>query len=118
MLTAAPDPKVFAALADSTRLALVQRLSARPAQSTTQLTQGLGMSRQAVRQHLGVLADAGLVAHRRAGRSRLWELDPAPLADVEQWAAAFRQTWEARLDRLDAYLTATEGEEDEPRQRD
>lgn len=104
---APPDAQLFAALADETRLSLVSRLLLTPSLSTTQLAEGTGLSRQAVRKHLGVLADAGLVHDRRVGRERRWSLDPAPLDEVSQWLDAVRRQWEARLDRLDAFLIAT-----------
>jgi len=106
-----PDPLVFAALADATRLSLVTRLQVERARSTTELAEGTGMSRQAIRKHLGVLAEAGLVRDRREGRQRLWELDPEPLAEVRDWADAVRRTWEARFDRLDAFLRTTHAAE-------
>jgi len=106
MVARAPDPQVFAALADGTRLSLVTRLQQMPSLSTTQLAEGTGLSRQAIRKHLGVLAEVGLVHDRRSGRQRLWELDARPLSGVSDWADAVRQAWEARLDRLDAFLLA------------
>ena len=106
-----PSPHIFAALADETRLALVDRLQLQRTRSTTQLAEGTGISRQAVRKHLGVLHEAGLVTHRRVGRERMWELDAAPLAEVRDWIDAVRQHWESRLDRLDAFLLATHAAE-------
>lgn len=106
--TPSPDPQVFAALGDATRLTLVQRLVGEPALSTTALAAGTGLSRQAVRKHLGVLLEAGLVRHRREGRERLWSLHPTPLDDVRDWASAIRRQWEERFDRLEAFLAATE----------
>lgn len=102
-----PDPRVFAALADATRLSIVERLQDERACSTTRLAAGTGLSRQAVRKHLGVLADAGLVRDHRQGRERLWALDARPLRAVSVWAASYERMWEERLDRLDALLAAT-----------
>lgn len=102
--TALPDPLVFAALGDATRLALFDRLHQAGPLSTTQLAAGVDMSRQAVRKHLGVLAAAGLVHDRRLGRERRWSVDPEPLADAREWMDRIRVQWEARLDRLDAFL--------------
>lgn len=103
---APPRAQVFAALADETRLALLGRLRGGPARSTTELASGTELSRQAVRKHLGVLAEAGLVRHRRLGRQRLWSLDAAPLRAVSVWSASYAAFWEARLDALDAFLVA------------
>ena len=113
-----PDPRVFAALGDPTRLGLVHRLGAAPALSTTGLAEGTGMSRQAIRKHLGVLHEAGLVRHTRRGRERLWSLNAAPLRDVRDWADQWRRLWEDRFDRLEAYLQSQEeGAVDDDRDR-
>ncbi|MCB9780059.1 MAG: winged helix-turn-helix transcriptional regulator [Alphaproteobacteria bacterium] len=106
-----PSPALFAALADETRLSLIDRLLVERACSTTRLAEGTDLTRQAVRKHLGVLADAGLVRDRRVGRERLWELHAAPLADASGWLDTVRRQWEARLDRLDAFLVATHASE-------
>lgn len=106
-----PDPRVFAALGDETRLFLLERLREAPGRSITALAAGTPLTRQAVTRHLEVLADAGFVRDERHGRERVWTLRPEPLAAVADWADQFRKGWDARLDRLDAYLTATEGED-------
>jgi len=99
-----PDPLVFAALGDATRLALFDRLHRYRSLSTTQLAEGVSMSRQAVRKHLGVLENAGLVSHQRHGRQRRWTVDPAPLEDAQAWITHIQEHWESRLDRLGAWL--------------
>lgn len=99
-----PRLEVLGALADPTRLDLIERLQQGSALATTQLAQGTGITRQAIRKHLTVLEQAGLVTNRRVGRQRLWSLDPGPLAEVGDWASSIRSTWEARFDRLDAFL--------------
>jgi len=104
-----PDTAVFAALADPTRLDLIERLKGVTALATTELAEGTGLTRQAVKKHLDVLARAGLVHGSRSGRRRLWHLDPAPLDSVQDWAEAIRTQWEARFDQLDAFL-AQQGE--------
>jgi len=107
-----PDPRLFAALGDATRLSLIDRLAQSPSLSTTALAQGTGLTRQAVRKHLGVLLEAGLVRDRRVGRERRWSLHAAPLDQVRDWASAIRTHWEERLDRLDAFLAATAEDDD------
>jgi DNA-binding transcriptional ArsR family regulator len=106
-----PDARLFAALGDETRLSLLDRLQHEPACSTTTLAAGTGLSRQAVRKHLGVLAEVGLVRHRREGRERLWSLDARPLQQVHVWSEAYRRFWERRLDQLDAFLVAQDAAE-------
>ncbi len=58
----------------------------------------------AVSQHLKVLLDAGLVARRAEGRSRIYRLTPERLRTVEEWTATYRRFWKAALDRLGEYL--------------
>lgn len=83
---------VFKALADPTRRAVLDELQERSGQTLFELCarlvsrHGLGSSRQAVSQHLGVLEEAGLVRTRREGRYKFHELDPAPLrAIADRW---------------------------------
>lgn len=100
-----PEVALFSALADPTRLEIVERLQRADALATTELADGTGMTRQAIRKHLDVLANAGLVQDTRSGRRRLWRLDPAPLSSVQAWAEGIRTQWETRFDQLDAFLT-------------
>ena len=89
---------VFRALADPTRRALLDELQERDDQTLFELCarlasrHGVGSSRQAVSQHLDVLADAGLVTRRRAGRYTFHQLDTAPLrAIAERWPTEPRE---------------------------
>jgi DNA-binding transcriptional ArsR family regulator len=76
LIGAAP---VFAALGDATRLRLVVRLSVDGPLSIARLSEGAGVTRQAITKHLHALADAGLAQDSRRGRERIWELDPGRL---------------------------------------
>lgn len=96
----------FSALADPTRLAVVQQLSEGPA-TVSQLASGFPMSLPAFTQHLAVLEQAGLLTSCKVGRVRTCRLDPTALADAEHWLAAHRRQWEHRLDRLEAHLANT-----------
>jgi hypothetical protein len=58
----------------------------------------------AVSKHLRVLERAGLIARRRDAQFRHCRIEPGPLKDVAQWMERYREVWEGRLDRLDAYL--------------
>jgi len=104
MILHEPDPRVFAALGDVTRLQLLARLRGGQARSITTLSAGTSLTRQAITRHLEVLADAGLVRDEKHGRERLFSLDPAPLAQVAEWADQFRRQWDDRLDRLESFL--------------
>jgi DNA-binding transcriptional ArsR family regulator len=104
-----PLDRAFQALADPTRRAMVERLSRSPA-SVSELKRPLSMSLPAVMQHLAVLEASGLVLTEKAGRVRTCRVNPAALAEAEQWIAARRIEWERRLDRLGEYLDALKNE--------
>lgn len=107
-----PDPKVFAALGDETRLKLIERLHREPELSISALAANTALTRQAVTKHLNVLAEAGLVRDVRRGRERLWRIDGAPLREVAGWVETYREHWEERLDRLDGYLRELQSQEE------
>jgi DNA-binding transcriptional ArsR family regulator len=97
--------RVFQALADPSRRAMVERLSLGPA-SVSELAQPLAMSLPAVLQHLQVLETSGLVRTEKVGRVRTCRIEPVPLRRAEQWINDRRTGWERRLDRLGDYLAA------------
>ena len=96
--------RVFRALADPHRRAIVERLSRGPA-SVTELAQPLPMSLPAVTQHLQVLERSGLVRSSKVGRVRTCRMEPDALRPVERWIGDRRSSWERRLDRLGGYLS-------------
>lgn len=95
--------QVFQALADPTRRGMVERLSRGPA-SVSELARPLSMSLPAVLQHLHVLEASGLVRSEKIGRVRTCRIDSRALSAAEHWLGRQRAMWEARLDRLDAFL--------------
>jgi DNA-binding transcriptional ArsR family regulator len=103
--------RLFHALADPTRRAMVERLSRGPA-PVSELARPLPMSLPAAMQHLGVLEAAGLVRSEKVGRVRTCAMEPQALSQVEQWINARRIEWEHRLDRLGDYLKTLENEGD------
>jgi DNA-binding transcriptional ArsR family regulator len=107
-----PLDRVFHALADPTRRALVERLSL-GSMSVSELARPLPMSLPAVMQHLQVLESAGLVRSTKVGRSRSCTLDLQALSQANRWIEARRREWEARLDRLGDYLETLKGEHDD-----
>jgi DNA-binding transcriptional ArsR family regulator len=107
--------RVFQALADPSRRLIVDRLARGPA-SVTDLARPLEMSLPAVMQHLQVLEGSGLIASEKMGRIRTCRLDTRALRTAEDWIAQRRNQWEARFDRLAAYL-AVEGESPLKRKR-
>jgi DNA-binding transcriptional ArsR family regulator len=90
---------VFAALADPTRRAVIDRLVRGP-ESASSLAGELPVSRQAVAKHLAALDRAGLVAARREGRETRYALDPAPMGEAMAWMASRGAQWDERLARL------------------
>ncbi len=104
MRTAATDlDTTFAALADPTRRAILSRLAAGEA-SVTELAAPFDMSLPAVSKHLKVLERAGLISRGREAQWRPCRLEPAPLTRATDWIEQNRARWEARFDRLEAYL--------------
>ena len=93
----------FAALADPTRRAILARLASGEA-SVTALAEPFEMSLPAVSKHLKVLERAGLISRNREAQWRRCRLDAAPLRDVSDWLEHYREFWEQRFDRLEAYL--------------
>lgn len=96
--------RLFSALADPARRAIVERLVRGPA-PVSELAKPLPMSLPSVMQHLGVLEGAGLVRSEKIGRVRTCSMEPGALSMAEQWINSRRMEWEGRLDRLGAHLT-------------
>ena len=106
MTTATDDDRLsetFAALANSTRRAILARLAAGTA-TVNELAQPFDMTLPAISKHIKVLEEAGLVRRGRQAQYRPCALDAAPLRDVSNWAEQYRPVWEARFARMDRYL--------------
>jgi DNA-binding transcriptional ArsR family regulator len=99
---AASLDRIFAALADPTRRALIARLEAEESVSVSDLARPLAMSLPAVMKHLGVLEQAGLIARHKSGRTVACCLTAAPLEDAMGWLARYQRFWTESLDRLAA----------------
>jgi DNA-binding transcriptional ArsR family regulator len=110
----APLDRMFHALADPARRAMLERLSRGPA-SVSELAQPLAMSLPAVVQHIAVLEGSGLVRSRKVGRVRTCQIEAGSLQRAEQWINERRLQWERRLDRLGDYLARET--EDQPKGR-
>jgi DNA-binding transcriptional ArsR family regulator len=111
MLNQQPDlDRLFHALADPARRAMVERLARGPAQ-VSELAQPLPMSLPSVMQHLSVLEEAGLVRSQKTGRVRTCAIEPEALSLAAQWINARRIEWSHRLDRLGAYLETLKAED-------
>lgn len=101
--------RVFHALGDPTRRAILEKLSQGPI-SVSKLAAPLDITLAAVVQHLQVLEESGLVRTEKLGRVRTCRLEPGGLSVAEQWIGDRRSTWERRLDRL-GDLLAESGED-------
>jgi len=95
---------VFAALGDATRLRLVARLGAEGPLSITRLSEGAGITRQAVTKHLRALGHAGLARDAPQGRERIWELEPRRLELARRYLSQVSAEWDAALGRLRAFV--------------
>jgi DNA-binding transcriptional ArsR family regulator len=95
--------RTFAALADPTRRALLERLAESDA-TVNELAAPFELSLQAVSKHLKVLEHAGLVSKTRDAQRRSCQLEPRALETAADWLDAHRQGWEDRLDRLGDHL--------------
>jgi DNA-binding transcriptional ArsR family regulator len=107
-LSPAPLDRVFGALADPTRRAILARLEAEDGLSVTALARPLPISLPAVLKHLDVLEGAGLIARRKTGRTVACRLTPAPMEDAMEWMARYRRFWGESLDRLAAVVEGGE----------
>jgi DNA-binding transcriptional ArsR family regulator len=110
-----PAPKVdigrvFHALGDPTRRAIVDRLSEGPL-SVSRLAVPLGITLTAVAQHLQVLEESGLVHTEKVGRVRTCRIETTGFSALENWIRDHRSLWERRLDRLGDLLAEDEAGE-------
>ena len=106
MTTAIDDDRLsetFAALANSTRRAILDRL-ARGEATVNELAEPFEMTLPAISKHIKVLERAGLIVRGQRAQYRPCALNAAPLADVLSWAEQYRPVWESRFDRMDEYL--------------
>jgi DNA-binding transcriptional ArsR family regulator len=114
MLSAEPNTSldaVFAALADPTRRAIVQRL-ARGRASVTELAAPFRLSQPAISKHLKVLEQAGLISHAREAQRRPRQLEPQRIKQLSDWIGTYREYLEASYERLENYLQTLQDKED------
>ncbi|KIU54187.1 MULTISPECIES: metalloregulator ArsR/SmtB family transcription factor [Hyphomicrobiales] len=93
----------FHALADPTRLAVVERLLAGPA-TVGELAKPFDMALPPFTKHLGVLERSGLITSKKVGRVRICAINPEVMARIEDWFSDRRALLEARLNALESYL--------------
>ena len=102
---------LFHALADPTRRSILTRLAEEPAR-VTELAGPTGLRLPTVMRHLSVLEEAGLIATSKEGRTRTCALVPEAMDPMRTWLDEQRAIWEARLDRLDAFVATMMKEHD------
>jgi DNA-binding transcriptional ArsR family regulator len=95
--------RVFAALSDPTRRAILARLAEGEA-TVNELVAPFGFSQPTISKHLKVLEGAGLVARGRSAQFRPVRLNAAPLGQAAEWLGTYEQFWAESLDRLDDYV--------------
>ena len=95
---------VFAALGEPTRLTLVAKLCAEGPLSISRLSEGTGVTRQAITKHLRTLADAGVVHGTRSGRERIWQLETKRLEKARRCLDQISDQWDDAIARLRAFV--------------
>jgi DNA-binding transcriptional ArsR family regulator len=113
MSHAAIADDVFHALSNATRRKVLEHLTVGPA-TVSELAAPFDMALPSFVQHLAVLERSRLVKSKKQGRVRTFELVPDRFQVAEDWLAARRQLWEARLDRFDAYVKQLKTRESAP----
>jgi DNA-binding transcriptional ArsR family regulator len=99
--------RLFHALGDPTRRAILDRVTAGP-MSVSRLAEPLGITLTAVAQHLQILEEAGLVQTEKLGRVRSCRIETAGFRALEDWIRDHRTAWERKLDRLGQFLAEEE----------
>ncbi len=105
MVERVPDSldRVFRAVADPTRRAILERLRRKPA-TVTEIAKPFAVSLNAISKHLLVLERAGLIRREIAGREHHCHLQPEPLREAVNWLQRYQAFWEMRLDALERHI--------------
>jgi DNA-binding transcriptional ArsR family regulator len=107
-MTTAQLDRTFAALADPTRRAILERLASGEA-TVSELAEPFPVSVQAVSKHLKVLEGAGLITRGRTAQLRPSRIDGAPLEEAAEWIDGYRRFWERGFERMDKRIRARRG---------
>ena len=108
MLSGVP---AFAALADDTRMQIVEALAADD-RSVSELVDLFPISQPAISRHLRLLREAGVVTVEPNGKQRIYRLNPVSLTEMSGWAQQLCRTWEARFDALGDHLDRMKAQEE------
>jgi DNA-binding transcriptional ArsR family regulator len=102
--------QIFAALANSTRRAILARLAEGEA-TVNELAEPFDMSLPAISKHIKVLERAGLITQGQKAQYRPCTIDVAPLKEISKWTEQYRHIWEASFDRMDDYINQLSNKE-------
>lgn len=104
--------QTFAALANSTRRAILARLAEGEA-TVNELAEPFNMSLPAISKHIKVLERAGLIIRGQKAQYRPCTIDVTPLQEISRWTEQYRRIWEARFDRIDDYISQISSKEND-----
>lgn len=102
--------QTFAALANSTRRAILARLAEGEA-TVGEIAEPFNMSLPAISKHIKVLEDAGLITKGQEAQYRPCTIDVTPLKEISNWTDQYRHIWEARFDRMDDHINQLRNQE-------
>ncbi len=101
--------QAFGALADPTRAGIVDALAQGP-RTVNEIVELFSISQPSISRHLRVLREAGLVRVEARGRSREYQLDVAPLREIDRWLDRYRRFWASKLDALERHMDQEDSE--------
>ena len=101
-------PDTFAALADETRFAIVERLLSNGACTAGELSDVAPISAPAISRHLKVLREAGVILQKVEGPKRIYTANPVAIRTISDWTISHRDFWQGSLDRLEQALKTLE----------
>lgn len=102
--------QIFAALANSTRRAILARLAQGEA-TVNELAEPFNMTLPAISKHINVLERAGLITQGQKAQYRPCTIDVTPLKEISAWTEQYRHIWEERFDRMDDYINQLNNQE-------
>ena len=102
--------QTFAALANTTRRAILARLAEGEA-TVNELAEPFSMSLPAISKHIRVLQDAGLITQGQKAQYRPCTIDVKPLEEISKWTEQYRHIWDASFDRMDNYINQLNNKE-------